>query len=517
VPGQVPGQQPYGGHAYPWPQQPYPGQPYQAQQPYQGQSHAQQQPYPGQPYQAPPSYVPHYSQQPYAAMPYYQVPQQPAGNPAVDPRRHVRRIAIGGGAAAVIAATLAVGVAFGVGPTRETSAMSGDTGSSSSAGQVPGGSTGSGDGSSGSGGSSSTNPGGPSSLPFGNGGFDGGSGSGGFPGFGGNGGFGSGGSSDGTSQSGAVAATAAQQKGVVVIDSQLQYQQAESAGTGMILSSNGLVLTNNHVVNGATAIQVTDETTGKQYTATVVGTDPSADVALLQLKNASGLTPITLDKDGGVTTGTSITAIGNAEGTGSLVAAAGSVTNTNQTMTAQTETGGPSETLNGLIEFQADVVSGDSGGPVLDSQGEVVGMTTAASNGMGAIDAFAIPIDNALSVVNQIKAGDTSGGITLGYPGFLGVSLASPRSSGFGSSDGTGTTSGATISEALNGTPAAQAGLTAGDTITAVDGKAIASADALTAAMAGHKAGDRVTITWVSGSTGATQSATVTLIAGPAN
>jgi S1-C subfamily serine protease len=485
--------------------QPVPGpQPYPGQSSY-GQPYAwQQHPYAGQPYPAP--------QQPYAGMPYYPLPQQPVASVAIDPRRrHVHRVTIGTGVAAVLAATLAVGVAFGVGPTRETSAVSG--GSSSSSGQVAGGSSGSGGsssttpgGSAGSGGSSSTNP---NAVPnFGGDGSGSGSGSG------------SSSSSGSATVAGAVAATAAQQTGVVTITSQLQYQRATSAGTGMILSADGLVLTNNHVIDGATAIQVTVESTGKQYTATVVGTDPSADVALLQLKAASGLTPVTLDKSG-VTTGTAITAIGNAEGTGSLVAAAGSVTNINQTMTAQTEIGGSSETLSGLIEFQASVVSGDSGGPVLDAQGEVVGMTTAASNGMGATDAFAISINSALTVVHEIQAGDTANGtITLGYPAFLGVALATPRTdatAGSGSSAGTGTTNGATISGVITGTPAASAGLVAGDTITAVDGKAVASSDALSTAMSGHKAGDRVTITWTSASTGASHTATVTLIAGPAN
>lgn len=434
-------------------------------------------------------------QQPYAAMAYYHMPSQPAPGVA---RRHVRRIAIGAGAAAALAAALAVAVAINLGPTTETSAINGSSASSSS-----------------------TTPGGSSSLPFSGGtqvpglgsDHDGdGSEGGALPGFGS-------GNGTGSSASGAGAATTAQEKGVVTIDSVLQYQQAGSAGTGMILSSDGLVLTNNHVIDGATAIQVTDESTGKQYTATVVGTDPSADVALLQLKGASGLTPITLDKDGGITSGTGITAIGNAEGTGNLVAAAGSVTGTGQTMTAQTETGAPSETLSGLIQFQAQVVSGDSGGPVLDSQGEVIGMTTAASSGYGSIVAYAITIDNALAVVHQIESGDTSGGITLGYPAFLGVALAAPQSyPGFGANGSSGSaTNGATISGVIARTPAASAGLVAGDTITAVNGTPVASSDALSVALSTHKAGDRVSITWTSGTTGTPHTATVTLIAGPAN
>ncbi len=494
-PGQPAGGQPYPAYpAQPYAQQPYPGYP---GQPYAWQQH----PYAGRPPQAP--------QPPYAGMPYYPVPQRPMGAVAVDPRRkHLRHLAMGAGAAAVIAASLAVGVAFGVGTTHETAAVSGG-GSSSSAGVLPGGS-GSGSGSGGTatlpyGGSSGTNPG---TVP-GYGGDGAGSGGGAF-----------GGSSSGTAQgSGAVAATAAQEKGVVTINSQLQYQQATSAGTGMILSSDGLVLTNNHVVNGATAIRVTVETTGKQYTATVVGTDPTADVALLQLKGASGLTPVTLDTGAAVSNGSAVTAIGNAEGTGNLVAAAGSVTGTDQTMTAQTELGGSAETLSGLLEFQASVVSGDSGGPVLDAQGQVVGMTTAASNGAaGPTDAYAITITNALSVVHQIQAGDTAGGrITLGYPAFLGVALSSQQTQAGGFGQAGGTTSGATISGVIAGTPAASAGLAAGDTITALDGTAVTSSTGLSTAMSGHKAGDRVSLTWVSGTTGTSHTATVTLVAGPAN
>jgi len=509
-PGQPAGGQPYpgqpaGGQPYPaYPPQAYAQQPYPG---YPGQPYAwQQHPYAGRPHQAP--------HPPYAGMPYYPVPQHPLRGVAVDPRRkHLRRLGMGAGALAVIAASLAVGVAFGVGTTHETAAVSGG-GSSSSTGVLPGGSGSSSGGTStlpygGSGGSSNTNPGNVPGYGYGYGDGDGtGSSGGAF-----------GGSSSGTAQgSGAVAATAAQEKGVVTINSQLQYQQATSAGTGMILSSDGLVLTNNHVVNGATAIRVTVETTGKQYTATVVGTDPSADVALLQLQGASGLTPVTLDTGGGVSTGSAVTAIGNAEGTGNLVAAAGSITGTDQTMTAQTELGGSAETLSGLLEFQASVVSGDSGGPVLDAQGEVVGMTTAASNGAGPTDAYAITITNALSVVHQIQAGDTAGGrITLGYPAFLGVALSSQQTQAGGFGQAGGTTNGATISGVIAGTPAASAGLAAGDTITALDGTAVTSSTGLSTAMSGHKAGDRVSLTWVSGTTGTSHTATVTLVAGPAN
>ncbi|AEI12768.1 S1C family serine protease [Cellulomonas gilvus] len=313
----------------------------------------------------------------------------------------------------------------------------------------------------------------------------------------------------GGAQSDAVAADADQQVGVVTITSTLGYAQAESAGTGMVLTADGLVLTNNHVIDGATEIEVTVESTGTTYAATVVGTAPDSDVALLQLEDASGLTPVTIDDDGGVDVGDQVTAVGNAEGTGDLVAAAGTVTATEQTMTASTD-GTDSETLSGLVQLQADVVSGDSGGPVLDDEGEVVGMTTAASSGGVTTVAYAIDVQDALVLVRQIRSGDDSGGVTIGYPAFLGVSLATGPS-------GAGSAAGATIAGVVADTPAAEAGLEAGDTVTAVDGTAVSSGDELSSVLAGYAPGDEVTLTWTSGSTGGTQTATVTLVQGPAD
>lgn len=323
-------------------------------------------------------------------------------------------------------------------------------------------------------------------------------------------------SSDGAATSGATTATATQQVGVVTITSQLGYENATSAGTGMILTADGVVLTNNHVVENATAIQVTVESTGTSYTATVLGTDKKADVAVLKLQGASGLTPVTLDT-AGVTSGEAVTAIGNAEGTGTLVAAAGSVTATDQTMTASTDSA-TAETLSGLIEFSASVVSGDSGGPVLDSNGQVVGITTAASSGPGSTVAYAIDIQDAMAIAKQIEAGQGSSDVVIGYPAFLGVSIGSSaqtRGVPGDTTGSTGSTSGATIAGVITGTPAADAGLVAGDTITKVGGTAITSSDQLSTVLAGHKPGDKVTITWTSASTGTSHTATVTLATGP--
>ncbi|WP_217615627.1 S1C family serine protease [Cellulomonas sp. GbtcB1] len=331
----------------------------------------------------------------------------------------------------------------------------------------------------------------------------------------------SGSASTGTGTLDTSTATEAQQQGVVLIDTVLGYQSAEAAGSGVVLTSDGLVLTNNHVVEGATEITVTIGTTGETYAAQVVGTDATADVAVLQLQGASGLTTATLDSDGDLAVGDAVTAVGNAEGGGVLLAADGTVTALDQSITTQAEGVSSGESLTGLIQVDADVVSGDSGGALLDDQGEVVGITTAASSGSSDITGFAIPIDDALDVATQIVAGHDSDTITLGYPAFLGVQLATgatttvPGLGGLGGATGS-TGAGATVAGVIDGTPAAQAGLAAGDTITAVDGTAVADGDALSAALAAHAPGDQVTLTWTAAD-GTAQTATVTLIAGPAD
>lgn len=343
--------------------------------------------------------------------------------------------------------------------------------------------------------------------------------------------YGSGGTSTGTGTStDAVAASAAQKKGVVTIVSQLGYQNAESAGTGIILTSDGLILTNNHVVEGSTATQVTDETTGKTYTATVVGTDKTHDIAVLQLQDASGLTTASLETSDSAAVGDAVTAVGNAGGTGDLVAASGTVAAVDQTITTQSEAGVDGETLSGLIQVDADIVSGDSGGPLLDAQGDVVGIDTAASSGSTDITGFAIPISTALDIASQIEAGTETGTIEIGYPGFLGVELAQtptgygsaygsatgrPGSGASGSGASGGSVSGATVGGVIANTPADEAGLAAGDVITAVNGTAVASADDLTKIVGQMEPGEVVTLTWTTAS-GTSQTAAVTLTQGPA-
>lgn len=295
-------------------------------------------------------------------------------------------------------------------------------------------------------------------------------------------------------------ATDAESAGVVLIDTVLDYQGSAGAGTGIVLTAGGEILTNYHVVEGATSIQVTVASTGETYTATVVGHSETSDIALLQLKDASGLTTATIDDDT-VTAGDSVTAVGNAGGTGTLTAADGTVTDLEASITTAAEGTVASETLTDMIRTDADVIPGDSGGPLVDSEGEVIGIDTAASSG-AEIDGYAIPIDRALDVVEQIQSGDATSTVQIGASPFLGVQV----------SESTG--DGAPIAGVVDGTAAASAGLAAGDTITAIGSTDISSASQVSEALSSYQVGDRVQVTWVDAS-GSTQSATVTLGASP--
>ena len=218
--------------------------------------------------------------------------------------------------------------------------------------------------------------------------------------------------------------------GLVDVVSTLGDEQATAAGTGIVLTSNGEILTNNHVIDGATSIKVTDVGNGRTYTAKVVGYDATQDVAVIQLQNASGLTIASLGDSSTVQTGNSVVALGNAGGKGGTPSvAAGTVTALNQSITASDEGSGNSEQLTGLIETNANIQPGDSGGSLVNSYGQVIGMDTAASSGtqlqsqsgQAAEQAYAIPINEAMSIAKQIEAGSASANVHLGATAFLGV------------------------------------------------------------------------------------------------
>jgi S1-C subfamily serine protease len=307
-------------------------------------------------------------------------------------------------------------------------------------------------------------------------------------------------------------ATAAQSKGVVLINTVLPYDNASGAGTGMVLTVSGQVLTSYHVVEGASTIKVTVAETGKTYRATVVGSAQTADVALLQLQGASGLATIKIDNDA-TSVGDKVTAVGNAGGTGTLAAAKGTIVSLQASITTAAEGPVASETLTGMIETTADVVSGDSGGPLYDADGEAIGIDTAASSG-AEINGYATPISRALSIVQQIRSGKESSTVQVGPAPFLGVELSDASSESGYPGAALEEPPGAMVEDVVSGTAAAEAGLEAGDQITALGGNTVSSAEDVATLLADHDAGDRIKIVWID-QAGSQHAATVTLGASP--
>ncbi len=317
--------------------------------------------------------------------------------------------------------------------------------------------------------------------------------------------------------SGASAATLAARvdRALVDINVTLGYEGGRAAATGIVLTSSGLVLTNNHVVSGATAISATDVGNGRTYTATVVGYDRTSDIAVIQLKDAAGLTTATLGDSASVAVGDAVVAIGNAGGTGGTpTAAAGRIVAVGQQIVASDETSGAAEQLTGLFQTDAAIQPGDSGGPLVDASGAVIAIDTAASSRYSfqstQTEGFAVPIDTATRIVAQIESGQSSTTVHIGATGFLGVQLTS-TDQGFGG----GQTSGAVVVGVLSGSPAAQAGLSGGDTVVSLNGHSVSSPTSLTSLLGAYHPGDKVTLGWVD-QAGSTHSSTVQLATGPA-
>ena len=301
---------------------------------------------------------------------------------------------------------------------------------------------------------------------------------------------------------------------LVDIVSTFSYQRASGAGTGIVLTASGEILTNNHVISGATSILVTDVGNGRTYTASVVGYDAAHDVAVLQLQGASGLRTASISTTA-ATVGDAVVAVGNAGGVGGTpVAAAGTVTAIGRSITASNELTGTSEKLSGLIEVDANIQAGDSGGALVDPHGAVIGMNTAGSSSYSLSSdtghGFAVPISDAMAIVSSVKAGQGSTTTHVGASAFLGVLMGSANTGGPGRSS----SAGALVGGVIAGDPAAKAGIVAGDTITSLAGRTVDSATTLGQLMIGYHPGDTVTIGWVDAA-GTSRVATVTLASGP--
>jgi S1-C subfamily serine protease len=297
--------------------------------------------------------------------------------------------------------------------------------------------------------------------------------------------------------------------GVVDIATRLGFMNGAAAGTGIVLGSSGEILTNNHVISGATSIKVTDVGNGRTYTATVVGTDKADDIAVLQLAAVSGLRTVTIGDSSSLTVGQAVTAVGNAGGLGGTPSvAAGTVTALDQPITAVDQADNSAEQLTGLVQTDVSLQPGDSGGPLVNTSGDVIGIDTAASSGFqfqsGSSEGFAIPINQAVVIARQMMAGISSAKVHIGPAAFLGVEVRSG-----------GQTPGAVVVGIEPGSPADRAGMVNGDVIVSLGRQPVDSPTALTNLMQRHHPGDRVTVAWVD-SSGQQLSAPVQLATGPA-
>jgi S1-C subfamily serine protease len=291
--------------------------------------------------------------------------------------------------------------------------------------------------------------------------------------------------------------------------------RGRGAGTGMVITSDGLVLTNNHVIEGATRIEVSVPGRSATYVAQFVGADPKDDVAVLEIPGVSGLATVTLADSSKLRVGQQVLAIGNALGRGgSPTVTQGSISALSRTITIDDGRGGV-EHLTGLIQTDAAIQPGDSGGPLVNAAAQVVGMITAGSRSgpfdSGSRVGFAIPSSSAVTVVNVIRAGRATSNIIIGQPGYLGIEVQELNAS---NSPGLNVTSGVLVVTANSGTPAARAGISRGSVITAIDGHRVSSIDELGTALRRHKPGEVVRVTWVDPS--GTHTASVRLVSGPA-
>jgi len=435
----------------------------------------------GQPGYGQPGYS-GYGQPGYGPPGYGQYPWSGYGTPPPPPRSGVGR-ALAYVAVAVVAAAAGAGAAV---------ALNHNSSPSSSA-------------------SSPLNGSGSQSNPFGN--SNGNSNP--YPSFGGgNGSGGSGSANAGTGSLNASALAAQVDPAIVDIDSNLKYSDATAQGTGMVISASGLVLTNNHVIDGATSVSAQVVTSGKTYTAKIIGYDSTDDVALLQLVGASNLKTVTLSDSSKAKVGEAVLALGNAGGRGGLPSTAqGTVQALNQSIEASDSGAGTTEKLHGMIETNTPIEQGDSGGPLVNGSGQVVGMDTAAnssSSGFGGYSAattgFAIPINTAISIAHNINAGQASSTVHIGPTAFLGVEIATTQE---------GNSQGVLLQGTQPGTPAAQAGLAQDSVITSVDGKSVSSGTQIQQILSAFRPGDSVSVAWTD-ATGQSHTQKLTLANGPA-
>jgi len=280
-------------------------------------------------------------------------------------------------------------------------------------------------------------------------------------------------------------------------------QTQEDAGTGMILTKDGLIMTNRHVVPaGATKVSVTLSDGTVYNDVKVIGRtsdSDSLDVAFLQIQDTKGknLTPVTLGDSGQVKVGNEVVAIGNALGQFQNTVTSGIISGYGRSVQASDSTGSSSENLDDLFQTDAAINEGNSGGPLVNLDGQVIGMNTAVASDSQNIG-FAIPINDLSGLIDSVKS---TGKLQRPYLGVVYIPITSDVAAQYNLSVSQGayipTTAQANEDTVISGGPADKAGVQPGDVITKVDGTAINQTSSLTALLDKHKVGDQVSLTLV--------------------
>jgi S1-C subfamily serine protease len=297
-----------------------------------------------------------------------------------------------------------------------------------------------------------------------------------------------------------AAASRTPRSGVVIVNSNLAFEGGTAAGTGIVLTSSGEVLTNNHVIRGAhpISVRVSD---GHTYSAHVLGYSVSSDIALLKLVGAHGLMTAQMGNSDRVNIGAAVTAVGNAGGSGTLTVTTGKITDLGQAIEVSDGQGDVTRLL-GLIQTSARLVPGDSGGPLLFG-GRVIGVDAAGPGGGVSRDGYAIPINPALEIAKQIESGHRSPAVHIGPTAFLGVALE----------NGTGG-SGVVVHDVVSGSAAQRAGIESGDLLIAIGPNHVTTRTQVQTAMLSVVPGRPLRIAWIDGFS-RSRSATVRPASGP--
>lgn len=280
--------------------------------------------------------------------------------------------------------------------------------------------------------------------------------------------------------------------------------QGGDTGTGIIVSSDGEIITNNHVVEGSTDLKVRLAGATDAVKATVLSTDPGNDLALIKLVNAKGLTAATFADPASIAVGDTVVAVGYALALdGGPSVTSGIVSALNRTLTDS------DGALDGLIQTDAAISSGNSGGPLINLNGQVIGVNTAVYNSDGQTAAnnigFAIGVAEVERVVKILRSDASSGGTTSARTqGYLGIALGDRTDGG----------SGAVITEVQADSPAERAGLKVKDIVTAINGTTVTGQGSLIAVIRDSAPGDKVTLTI--DRDGTKKTLTATLVARPA-